>query len=128
MKPILQKLTFALLFVSVTSFLAAQTASKGSAEISVDLVITLSDASPLVADYTFNMSGIPFKNKAAAVEFFKIIHDNLMSYTLDYDTHLATVHIAKELMDPRGWGIAEYNAYFSKTSERYLNVLAAVNE
>lgn len=129
MKQTVQKLTLSLLLVFATATLVtAQTPAKGKATITSDLVILLDVATPLVADYVFDISPIAFKDQAAAERYFSLCRDNIVSYTLDYDKKLATVHIALELMEPRGWDLIEYNEYFVKLSERYRSTLAVVNE
>lgn len=129
MKQTVQKLTLSLLLVFATATLVtAQTPEKGKATITSDLVILLDAATPLVADYVFDISPIAFKDQAAAERYFSLCRDNIVSYTLDYDKKLATVHIALELMEPRGWDLVEYNEYFVKLSERYRSTLAVVNE
>lgn len=129
MKQTVQKLTLSLLLVFATATLVtAQTPAKGKATITSDLVILLDVATPLVADYVFDISPIAFKDQAAAERYFSLCRDNIVSYTLDYDKKLSTVHIALELMEPRGWDLIEYNEYFVKLSERYRSTLAVVNE
>ena len=129
MKQTVQKLTLSLLLVFATATLVtAQTPEKGKATITSDLVILLDAATPLVADYVFDISPIAFKDQAAAERYFSLCRDNIVSYTLDYDKKLATVHIALELMEPRGWDLVEYNEYFVKLSERYRSTLVVVNE
>lgn len=129
MKQIVQKLTLLLLLVFATAALVtAQTPEKGKATITSDLVIHLDVATPLVADYAFDISPIAFKDQAAAERFFSLCRDNIVSYSLDYETKTANMHIAIELMEPRGWDLTEYNEYFGKLSERYRSTLAVVNE
>ena len=129
MKQIVQKLTLSLLLVFATATLVtAQTPEKGKATINSHLIILLDVSTPLVADYVFDISPISFKDQAATERFFRIIHDNIVSYTLDYENKTATVHIALELMEPRGWDVNKYNDYFVKLSERYRSTLAMVNE
>ena len=129
MKQIVQKLTLSLLLVFATATLVtAQTPEKGKATINSNLIILLDVTTPLVADYVFDISPITFKDQAATERFFLIIHDNIVSYTLDYEKKTATVHIALELMEPRGWDVNKYNDYFVKLSERYRSTLAMVNE
>lgn len=129
MKQLLQKLTFSLLLVSAVTFTAsAQATERGNATIDAGLVIHLDETEPLVADYSFSISTIAFKDEAAAVRFFGLCRDNIVSYTLDWAAKTATVHIALEYMEPRGWDIVKYNEYFSKLSERYRTTLSVVNE
>ena len=129
MKQIVQKLTLSLLLVFATATLVtAQTPEKGKATINSNLIVLLDVSTPLVADYVFDISPISFKDQAATERFFRIIHDNIVSYTLDYENKTATVHIALELMEPRGWDVNKYNDYFVKLSERYRSTLAMVNE
>ncbi len=129
MKQIVQKLTLSLLLVfATTALVTAQTPEKGKATITSDLVILLDVSTPLVADYVFDISPISFKDQAAAERYFSLCRDNIVSYVLDYEKKLATVHIAIELMEPRGWDLIEYNEYFVKLSERYRSTLAVVNE
>ena len=129
MKQIVQKLTLSLLLVFATATLVtAQTPEKGKATINSNLIILLDVTTPLVADYVFDISPITFKDQAATERFFRIIHDNIVSYTLDYENKTATVHIALELMEPRGWDVNKYNDYFVKLSERYRSTLTMVNE
>ncbi len=129
MKQIVQKLTLSLLLVFATATLVtAQTPEKGKATINSNLIVLLDVSTPLVADYVFDISPISFKDQAATERFFRIIHDNIVSYTLDYENKTATVHIALELMEPRGWDVNKYNDYFVKLSERYRSTLTMVNE
>lgn len=127
MKQILRSLlvTF-LITISVHISASAQTA--GSATIGKDLVIHLNMDAPLVADYTFDISNLGFKAKEDAEIFFSRCRDNLMNYTVNFETKTATVHISLEYMEPRGWGLSEYNEYFSKVSEHYRSVFAAIGE
>lgn len=129
MKQIVQKLTLSLLLVFATgTIVTAQAPVKGKATINSDLVILLDVSTPLVADYVFDISSLKFKDQAATERFFRLGHDNLVSYTLDYEKKLATVHIATELMEPRGWDLSNYNEYFVKLSERYRSTFEMVNE
>ena len=129
MKQIVQKLTLSLLLVFATATLVtAQTPEKGKATINSNLIVLLDVSTPLVADYVFDISPISFKDQAATERFFRIIHDNIVSCTLDYENKTATVHIALELMEPRGWDVNKYNDYFVKLSERYRSTLTMVNE
>ncbi len=129
MKQLLQKLTFSLLLVSAVTFMAsAQTPDRGNATIDANMVIHLDETQPLVADYSFSFSAIAFKNEAAATRFFGLCRDNIVSYNLDWAAKTATVHIALEYMEPRGWDIVKYNDYFSKLAERYRTTLSVVNE
>ncbi len=128
MKQILQSLAFSLLLVSSTSLVTGQSSTIGKATISSEMVITLDESSPLIADYVFDISGISFKNKEAAERYFNLSQDNILKYSVNYDTKLATVHIMIEHMAPRGWDVAKYNEYLGKVSERYRNNLMVVNE
>jgi len=125
-----QKLLPALLSLLITvsfSFSAgAQIANTGNAVIGSDFVIHLDEASPLVADYTFDISKISFTGKDQAEKFFSICRDNLLSYTVNYEAKTATVHIGLQYMESRSWGVSDYNAYFVKTSERYRHTFEAI--
>lgn len=129
MKQLLQKLTVILLLVSAVNLTSsAQAPVRGEATIADNMVIRLDTESPLVADYSFSISAIAFKDAAAADRFFGLCRDNLMTYTVDYATNVATVHLMLEYTEPRGWGITEYNEYFAKLGERYRSTLGVVNE
>ncbi len=127
MKQILRSLLVSLLITVSFQFTAsAQTA--GSATIGKDLVIHLNTDAPLVSDYTFDISNLGFTSMEEAEIFFSRCRDNLMNYTVNNETKTATVHISLQYMEPRGWGLSEYNAYFSKVSEHYRSVFAAISE
>lgn len=129
MKQYLRKLAMSLLLVSATTvFISAQTTAAGTATIGSDMVIHLDEASPLVADYTFSITGLTFKSKEACERYFSLCRDNILSYTVNYDTKTATVHLMLEYMEPRGWGVKEYNEYFQKVSDRYRSTIQVVNE
>ncbi|MFI5170819.1 MAG: hypothetical protein ACHQFW_00425 [Chitinophagales bacterium] len=129
MKQILQKLAFSLLLVSLTVTLTtAQSPVIGKATINTDMVITLDKSGPLVADYSFDISGMGLRNKEAAERYFSLGRDNLVSYTVNYDTKTATVHLMLDLTQPRGWDVDQYNEYFVKVSERYRSNMTVVNE
>jgi hypothetical protein len=51
-----------------------------------------------------------------------------MNYTVNFEAKTASVHISLEYMAPRGWGVAEYNNYFVKLSERYRGTYTAIQE
>lgn len=127
MKQVLRSLLLILLItVSFQFSSSAQTA--GKATINKDLVIHLNTDAPLVADYTFDISDLGFAAKEDAETFFNRCRDNLLNYTVNFETKTATVHISLEYMEPRGWGLSEYNEYFSKVSERYRSTYAALGE
>jgi hypothetical protein len=129
MKQLLQKLAFLLLLVSaVTLTSRAQAPEKGKASISEGNLITLDITEPLVAEYTFSYATMVFKNDAAAERYFMLCRDNLVTYTVDLTKKEATVQLRLSSTDPRGWGVAEYNAYFAKVAERYQQMQAVVNE
>ncbi|MEZ5013463.1 MAG: hypothetical protein R2794_04165 [Chitinophagales bacterium] len=129
MKPIVYKLTFILLLVSFSSVIVtAQTAEKGTATINSAMVITLNTETPLVADYDFDISAMHFVSKEAAEEYFAKCRDNIVNYTVDFEKHTATIHLMLEFMEPRGWTVADYNAYLAKVSSRYQSVYSVVNE
>lgn len=117
-----------LLLISFHFVANAQTATTGNATISSDFVITLNGEAPLAADYTFDISQLKFSSKEEAERFFSLCRDNLMNYTVNYDAKTATVHISLQYMEPRGWGISEYNEYFTKLAERYRNVYQAIHQ
>ncbi len=128
MKQNLPSFLLVLLLTVSFSFAKAQVAGSGTATISNDLIIVLNEAAPLVADYSFDISQIKFENKEEAERFFSLCHDNLMNFSVSYESKTASVHISLEYMEPRGWGIKEYNEYFLKLSERYRQTYAVVIE
>lgn len=129
MKQLLQKLTVLLLLVSATTLTSwAQAPGRGTATIANNMVIHLDTEAPLVADYSFSISAISFKDAAAAERFFSLCRDNLMTYTVDYASKVATVHLMLEFTEPRGWGVNEYNEYFTKVGERFRQTLTVVND
>ena len=129
MKQILQKLAFSLLLVSATAtMVTAQTPDVGKATINSDMVIILDESTPLVADYVFDISKISFKSKEATERYFSLCRDNILNYTVNYDTKMATIHLMLEFMEPRGWDVKEYNEYLSKLGERYRSTIQVVNE
>ena len=129
MKQLIYKISLSLLLVSASFLYAsAQAPTPGHAAIDANLVISLDTDAPLTADYTFSISTMSFKDEAAAVRYFSLCRDNILTYTVDYAARTATVHIALEWMEPRGWDVAQYNEYFAKVAERYRNTLAVVNE
>ncbi len=129
MKQFLLKLTMSILLVSVTAFYtSAQTAVKGTATINSDLVIHIDETQALVADYSFDISAMHFNSQTACERYFSLCRDNILTYSVDYATKTASVHLALEYMEPRGWGVAEYNEYFQKVSERYRSTLSVVNQ
>lgn len=129
MKQIIYKFALSLLLVSASFIYAsAQAVTPGHATIDESLVIRLDTNTPLTADYSFSISTMSFKDEAAAVRYFSMCRDNILTYTVDYAARTATVHLALEWMEPRGWDVAEYNEYFGKLAERYRTTLAVVNE
>lgn len=129
MKQLLQKLAFSLLLVSAVTFTTwAQAPAKGSAAINGENVITLDITEPLVAEYTFSIATMGFKDDAAAERFFLLCRDNLLTYSVDVAKKEATVQLRLESTDPRGWGVAEYNAYFIKVADRYRQIQSVVNQ
>ena len=129
MKQNLLKLAFSLLLVSSTVVVAlAQAPVNGTASINSELVIVLDETAPLVADYTFDISGMHFNSKEAAERYFSLCRDNILSYTVNYDAKTANVHLSLQFMEPRGWDVKDYNAYFVKLGDRYRSTMTVVNE
>jgi hypothetical protein len=122
-----QKLTLILL-ISFTSILPLSAQSTGTATIDNYLLVELNTESPLASDYVIDISNLSFKNQQAAEWFFNRLHDNLMTYTVDYPAKKATLHIDLKHMQPQGWGVAEYNDYFIKATDRYRQTFDAVNK
>ena len=116
MKKALQSLL--IVFMLVAGFHAsAQTAAK--ATINSDFVISLDQSAPMSSDYTFDISKLSFKDKTSAENFFMRMHDNLVSYTVNYDAKTVTVHLMQEYVAKRGWTVADWNNYFAQTAPRY---------
>ncbi len=127
MKQQVQKL-FLFFLISFTTTLTLRAQSPATATIDNNFLVILDDKAPLVSDYTIDISKLSFKDQLAAEMFFARLHDNLMTYTVDYPAKKATVHIELIYMQPQGWGVVEYNNYLLKASNRYRQTFDAVNK
>lgn len=125
MKKLLPKISF-VLFLSVGATFAVKAQTPGNATIDKNFVITINANAPVVSDYVFDISAIPFKDEAQAEKFFKRNTDNLVSYSVDFANKTATVHLALQYVEPRGWGVTEWNNYFGGLSQRYTLTYQAV--
>jgi len=127
MKQTLRSLVLTLLISFSISF-ASKSQVAVNASIGSDFVIHLNENTPLVSDYTFDISSMNFDSKEESEHFFSMCRDNLLNYSVNYDAKTASVHISLEYMEPRGWGINEYIGYFQKVSERYRKTYEAISE
>lgn len=125
MKAILRNMLFVGIMACGSSSFAQATSPAAIVNDKMEFIIPTDVA--LTSTYVVDISSMNFKDADAAFKFFKSMTDNLVNSTVDYAAGQATIHLHLDYA-VEGWGIAEWNNYFVKTSERYRKAFAYFNQ
>jgi len=66
----------------------------------------------------YDFSALQFTNEAAAAKFFKSIENNLVSFSIDYTSKIATMKLYPERLGKHTWTLDQWNSYMSGTTQR----------
>jgi hypothetical protein len=102
-------------------------AQSPSASFTDNIQLVLDADSPVSDTYVIDIADMEFRNELAAKKFFGSMTDNLVSCTVDYAAGTAELKLALPYVEEQGWGVAEWNNYFSTTANRYERAFATFN-
>lgn len=122
-------LTLLAAMISFTTFNRANAQAEFPvASFDDNMILTIPSDVPLTQFYTIDISGMDFKDAAAADRFFRSMTDNLVRANVDFAAQKATLQIMTQYTESMGWGLTEWNNYFVSVSERYQGAFDNFNE
>lgn len=92
--------------------------SQDAVKIDHQFQVQLTDAMLQSGAVQIDISALQFADEATAQKYFKSIANNLVEFTLDYNTHTATMHLFPERLGKHTWTLADWNAYLQTMSAR----------
>lgn len=119
-----------LTLVMVAGFATAQNsqndAYKQQATFSENMTLEIPTSDVLPFSYEVDISGVAFKDDAAAKKYFNSITDNLVSYELQEDNKVI-VRLQYEHLGDQKWGHEEWRTYLAKVADRYKDYFDRIN-
>lgn len=112
---------FIIICISLVAGSSAFSQSMSVATINENFVITLPENLPLSDTYQLDISSITFKNQQDCADFFDMMHEIVVNYTVKYDEKLVLISLSYDNRNP-GWGIKEWNTYFLNRSQKMQKV------
>lgn len=95
------------LFLSVSGY--SQQAVKVDHQFNVQLTESMLQEKSVLLD----ISDLQFRDESVAIKFFNAIENNLVEYTVDFESKTAVMQLFPERLGKHTWTIEQWNSYMT---------------